>query len=141
MAKHSLESDSAFGPKVGEWGGRGGGGATLASACALAPTCFGSPGIQTLSDSVTTARLNVLFFMQLKVCYDLKHPIPERLFLSRLRRPPAPPKAAAIEGCQGAGSWVSMTTRRRPGEGVATRCLAGNTIYGYGLQVSVSHHF
>lgn len=50
-AKHSLESDPAFGPKVREWGGRGGGarGATLASACALAPTCFGSPGIHFLT--------------------------------------------------------------------------------------------
>lgn len=104
------------------------------------PPVSGSPGIQTLSDSVTTARLNVLFFMQLKVCYDLAYPIPERLFLSRLRRPPAPSKAAAIEGCQGAGSGISWPNTKASGKGVATRCLA-KPGYRYRLQVSVSHHF
>ena len=53
--------------------------------------------------------------MQLKVCYDLKHTRSLRDFLSRLRRPPAPPKAAAIKVAEAQRSWVSMTTRRRPG--------------------------
>ena len=70
--------------------------ATPASACALTPTCSGSPGIQTVSDSVRTVRLNVFILHAAESMLWFKtHPIPRDCFLAvfvvrrhRRRQPP-----------------------------------------------------